>query len=66
MNPCTVADHEEFLAGLLSDSDMDDLILVDPYECHAPSRRSDREVADILAVLDSLLDSHEQGKEITR
>jgi hypothetical protein len=62
VNPCTVADHEEFLAGLLSDSDMDDLILLDPHECHAPTRRSDREVAVLLSILDSL----EQGKEITQ
>lgn len=36
------------------DDDFDDLLVVDPYERHAPSRRSDREVADVLAILDSL------------
>lgn len=36
----------------------DDLIIVDPYECHAPSRRSDAELGRVLAILDNL----EQGK----
>jgi hypothetical protein len=49
------------LESFFGDDD-DDLILVDPYECHAPSRRSDRELADFIALLNSL----EQGKVITQ
>lgn len=55
MNPSTE------LESFFGDDD-DDLIIVDPYECHAPNRRSDRELADLLALLNSI----EQGKETTR
>jgi len=44
------------------DRSLDDMIVMDPYEAHAPSRRSDKEVASMLALLDNL----EQGKETTR
>lgn len=40
----------------------DDMIVVDPYELHAPSRRSDKELAAMLAVLDAL----DTGKEKTQ
>lgn len=40
----------------------DDDILVDPYEVHAPSRRSDKELGRVLEILDNL----ENGKEITQ
>lgn len=63
---CTVQNHEEFLAALMSEDDFDELLMVDPQDCHAPSCRSEREVAGVLAILDSILDSHEQGKEITQ
>jgi hypothetical protein len=44
------------------DLDLDEMIQVDPYEVHAPSRRSDKEVAALLTVLDNL----EDREEITR
>jgi hypothetical protein len=59
---CTVQNHVEFLAALMSEDDMDDLLMVDPYECQAPSRRSEKEVAGILAILDEI----KKGKEITQ
>jgi hypothetical protein len=34
------------------DLGIDDLIVVDPHEVHAPSRRSDKELAAVLALLD--------------
>jgi hypothetical protein len=40
----------------------DDDILVDAYECHAPSRRSDKELAIILSLLNSL-ETSVDGKE---
>jgi Holliday junction resolvasome RuvABC ATP-dependent DNA helicase subunit len=36
------------------DRKLDALIVVDPYECHAPGRRSDKELAAVLAILDEL------------
>ena len=44
------------------DRSLDDMLVMDPYEAHAPSRRSDKDVANMLALLDNL----EQGKETTR
>jgi hypothetical protein len=61
MKRCTVQQHEEFLASLLSEQDLDDL-MIDPDDCHAPSRRSGKEVAGVLAILDSL----EQERGITQ
>ena len=40
--------------GLLSDDDFDDLLEIDPYAGDPPSKRSDKELARILSVLDSL------------
>jgi hypothetical protein len=40
----------------------DDYILVDPYEVHAPSRRSDKELGRVLELLENL----KTGKEITQ
>jgi hypothetical protein len=58
----SIADHADFrkslnsepLAGLLSDDDFDDLLDLDPYVPGAPSRRSDRELNQLLSILDSL------------
>ena len=36
------------------DMELDGMIVVDPYEVHAPSRRSDKEVANLLDLLDNL------------
>lgn len=36
------------------DRDFDDQIVVDPHELHAPSRRSDEELGELLSLLDSL------------
>lgn len=33
---------------------LDDMIVVDPYELHAPSRRSDKDLGAFLSLLDSL------------
>ena len=40
----------------------DDHIVIDPYEVHGPSRKSDADLNRVLAILDNL----ESGKEITR
>lgn len=40
---------------------LDEQIQVDPYECHASSKRSEREVSNLLAILDNL-----DRKEITQ
>jgi hypothetical protein len=47
------------------DEDFDDLIVVDPYEVHAPSRRSDKDLGAFLGLLDSLETGNDR-KEITR
>jgi hypothetical protein len=44
------------------DQHLDDLNIADPYESHAPSRKSDAELNRVLAILDNLGD----GKETTR
>jgi hypothetical protein len=36
------------------DLECDDMTIVDPYEIHAPSRRSDKEINRLLSILDSL------------
>jgi len=41
---------------------IDDHIVIDPYEVHGPSRKSDADLNRVLAILDNL----ESGKEITR
>ena len=43
------------------DYDQDDLLEVDPYSGDCPSRRSDKELARVLLILDSLDD--ERGAE---
>lgn len=43
------------------DDDHDDLLQVDPYSGDCPSRRSDKELARVLLILDSLDD--ERGSE---
>ena len=43
--------------SLLTPADLDEIdeiLVVDPYECHAPSRRSDKDLASLLDLLDSL------------
>lgn len=62
MSRCTVAKHEEFLAGILGPDDLDEIeSLVDPYAGDPPCRRSDKEVNRVLALLDSL--ETERGSE---
>ena len=54
--------------SLLTQADLDELDeipVVDPYECHAPSRRSDKEVANLLDLLDNLETGNDR-KETTR
>lgn len=66
----TVEEHHHFQRSLVTDShgrdeidrEIDDRIVADPYELHAPSRKSDAELNRVLAILDNL----ENGKEITR
>lgn len=66
----TFSYHDHFLRCLSVDErgvdfvdlDLDEMIQVDPYEVHAPSKRSDKEVAALLTVFDNL----EDRKEITR
>lgn len=60
----SVADHENFLAGLLSQKDRDQLdeidreldeqIVCDPYAGDPPSRRKDKEIGQLLGLLDNL------------
>ena len=47
------------------DAELDELTVVDPYECHAPSRRSDKELGEFLNLLDSL-ETGIDRKETTR
>jgi hypothetical protein len=47
------------------DEDFDDLLVVDPFEVHAPSRRSDKDLGAFLGLLDSLETGNDR-KEITR
>jgi hypothetical protein len=68
----TVAAHALFIDSLLTPEDLDEIdreldeqTIVDPYECHAPSRRSDREVANLLDLLDNLETGNDR-KETTR
>ncbi len=42
------------LDGLLTESDFDELIEVDPYNREPSSRRSDKEIARVLDLLDNL------------
>ena len=55
--PVTVEQHKLFIDSLLSEADLDEIdeiLVVDPYEVHAPSRRSDKDLASLLDLLDSL------------
>lgn len=47
------------------DEDFDDLVVVDPHEAHAPSRRSDKDLGEFLNLLDSLETGNDR-KETTR
>lgn len=66
----SVEDHLHFLRSLATDDrgvdeidrEIDDILVVDPYEVHAPSRKSDADLNRVLAILDNL----ESGKETTR
>ena len=40
--------------ALLTGDDLDDLIEIDPYNGDPPSKRSDKQLAGVLAILDSL------------
>lgn len=44
------------------DRAIDDQIIVDPYEVHAPSRRSDKELGEFLGLLDSLETGNDRKK----
>ena len=55
----TPADHDEI------DALVAEIPIVDPYEVHAPSRRSDKEVANLLDLLDNLETGNDR-KETTR
>ncbi len=48
--------HREPLAivGLLTDEDFDEMLEMDHFNGDPPSKRSDRELAGILAILDQL------------
>jgi hypothetical protein len=69
--PLTVAGHHEWRESLAAPArdfdEVDELVaeipVVDPYEVHAPSRRSDKEVANLLDLLDNL---ETDRKETTR
>lgn len=67
----TVDDHDRFQreffppAASDDDDDLDDDLVVDPFELHAPSRRSDRDLARMLDLLDSLPTGNDR-KETTR
>jgi hypothetical protein len=59
----SVDDHDAFRRGLYTtdepaldeiDDDLDDMAVADPYELHAPRRRSDKDLARMLDLLDSL------------
>ncbi len=70
--PVSVNAHALFLDSLLTPDDLDEIdreldeqTIVDPYEVHAPSRRSDKEVANLLDLLDNLETGNDR-KETTR
>lgn len=44
----------EWKRKITVDRELDDMIVVDPYEVHAPSRRSDKELGRVLSILDEL------------
>jgi hypothetical protein len=61
----TVSEHHSWQKSISSqrpfdevdlylDQDFDERVVVDPYECHQPSRRSDKELGHLLNLLDSL------------
>lgn len=45
------------------DRGFDDEIVIDPYECHAPGRRSDKELGAFLSLLDSLETGNDRKDE---
>ncbi len=54
--------------SLLTQADLDELDeipVVDPYECHAPSRRADKDLEGLLNLIDSLETGNDR-KETTR
>jgi hypothetical protein len=68
--PVSVEEHLHFQKCIATDDrsideDFDDLIVVDPHEVHAPSRRSDKDLGAFLGLLDSLETGNDR-KEITR
>jgi hypothetical protein len=57
----SINDHADFLTGLLTPSDHDDIddmldeeIVMDPYNREPSSRRSDKEISKLLDILDNL------------
>ena len=70
MSRLSIQRHQEWRVKLAQsqsfvdpvDAELDDMNVVDPYEIHAPSRRSDADLNRVLSILDNL----ESGKEITR
>ena len=70
--PVSVAGHHEWRESLTPDSrydeidrELDDMIVVDPYEVHGPSRRSDKSLGAFLNLIDSLPTGNDR-KETTR
>lgn len=65
--PLSVARHHAWRESLTAQSadDFDDLVVVDPHEAHAPSRRSDKDLGEFLSLLDSLETGNDR-KESTR
>jgi hypothetical protein len=54
MNRVTIDQHAEFLAGLMSEGDFDDVLEIDPFIPEVGNRRSQKEQDGVLAILDEL------------
>lgn len=69
----TVSGHHAFRESISAstarmadiDDELDDMTVVDPYQVHAPSRRSDKSLASFLDLIDNLPISND-GKGQTR
>ena len=61
----TDAQGRDAIDRRIDDELIDDLTVVDPYEVHAPSRRSDKALGELLGLLDSL-EFGNSRKETTR
>lgn len=54
MSRVTIDQHAEFLAGLLSELDIDDVMEIDPFVPEVGNRRSQKEQNGVLAILSEL------------